>query len=690
MSTPHDSDTGHQQRAPGAEDHSEPDPARDADGALRLDPQDEGERRAEEEKAAAAAAKFDAESRIRQTHWRPLALLISGVAVFTALYHLYTAYFGTPPTLIHRSIHVSLMLFLVFMLYPPTKRASATWWRIPDGVLAVLSLVPTWYLWANYQQVAVQAGRFSATDVLVATLLVVLVLEAARRVSGWALPTLAILFIVFGLFGRDMPGILRHRGYDWDTMAYSFFATTEGIFGTAIGVSATYIILFILFGAILAKSGMGLLFNDLALAVAGQTRGGPAKVATIASGFMGSINGSAIANVVSTGVFTIPLMKKIGYGRTFAGAVESSASVGGQILPPIMGAAAFIMAETLGIPYSQVALAAIVPALLYYISLIAQIHLRATRLGLKGISRENLPLIKVVLKDRGHLLIPLVFLIYMLFFSGRTILYSAFMTILVTVAIAMLRKTTRMSIRELLESLEDGTRQAIGVAIACATVGIIVGVVSLSGFGVTLAGAIVSLAGGSLFFTLIFTMIACLILGMGLPSIPAYIVTATMAAPALTSLGVEPLVAHLFVFYFGLFANITPPVALAAFAAAGISGGSMMKTGFAALKLASAGFVIPYIFVYTPELLLRDVDVLTGIQVVATAVVAILLLGTAIEGHFMEGMHWVLRVVMAVGALMLLNATLLYDVVGAALVLVVLGVQMVRAKRNDNLSIKAI
>lgn len=655
-----------------------------------MSPQSDEQRIAQEAAAAEIAAQYDAESRTRTTTWRPLAMLITAVAAFLALYHMYTAYFGTPPTLIHRSIHVSAILFLIFLLYPPFRKAQGKTWHLIDAALAVLSLIPTLYLIINYEKLVLQAGRFSETDILVATLLVVLVLEAARRVSGMALPILAILFILFGLFGRDMPGILRHRGYDWDTLAYNFLATTEGIFGTAIGVSATYIILFILFGAFLAKSGMSTLFNDLALAIAGQTRGGPAKVAAIASGFMGSINGSAIANVVSTGAFTIPMMKKVGYSRTFAGAVESTASVGGQILPPVMGAAAFIMAETLGVPYTTVAITAIVPALLYYISLIVQIHLRATREGLKGVSRENLPAVWDVLKERGHLLIPLLFLIYMLFFSGRTILYSALLTIIVTVVMATLRKSTRMNITDIIGALEDGVRQTLGVAAACAAVGIIVGVVTLSGFGVTLAGAIVSLSGGILFWTLVFTMLACLVLGMGLPSIPAYIVTATMAAPALTTLGVEPIVAHLFVFYFGLFANITPPVALAAFAAAGISGGNPMRTGFAALKLATAGFVIPFIFAYSPELLLRDVTVGEGVAVVATALIGILLLCTAMEQHFMVNMPWYLAIIMAIGAIMMLNSDMVFSILGAGIGIAVLLVQMAKAKKLGRLALQSI
>lgn len=655
-----------------------------------MSPQSDEQRIAQEAAAAEIAAQYDAESRTRTTTWRPLAMLITAVATFLALYHMYTAYFGTPPTLIHRSIHVSAILFLIFLLYPPFRKAQGKTWHLIDAALAILSVIPTLYLTIDYEKLVLQAGRFSETDILVATLLVVLVLEAARRVSGIALPILAILFILFGLFGREMPGILRHRGYDWDTLAYNFLATTEGIFGTAIGVSATYIILFILFGAFLAKSGMSALFNDLALAIAGQTRGGPAKVAAIASGFMGSINGSAIANVVSTGAFTIPMMKKVGYSRTFAGAVESTASVGGQILPPVMGAAAFIMAETLGVPYTTVAITAIVPALLYYISLIVQIHLRATRQGLQGVSRENLPAVWDVLKERGHLLIPLLFLIYMLFFSGRTILYSALLTIVVTVIVATLRKSTRMNITDIIGALEDGVRQTLGVAAACASVGVIVGVVTLSGFGVTLAGAIVSLSGGILFWTLVFTMLACLVLGMGLPSIPAYIITATMAAPALTTLGVEPIVAHLFVFYFGLFANITPPVALAAFAAAGISGGNPMRTGFTALKLAGAGFVIPFIFAYSPELLLRDVTLGEGIAVVATALIGILLLCTAMEQHFMVNMSWYLAIIMAVGAIMMLNSDMMFSLLGAGIGIAVLLVQMAKAKQHGQLALQSI
>ena len=467
------------------------------------------------------------------------------------------------------------MLALVFLLYPMTNKGSRK--KLPwyDGVLAVLGLITGLYIVVEYAGI-VQRGTtlYNGMDFVLSAVTLFLVLEAARRVVGWGLPILAVLFVLYAVFGRDVPvSVFAHRGYSFeDTIAYMFMGL-EGIYGTAIGVSATYIFLFILFGAILSKSGMGQFFNDLALAIAGSSKGGPAKVAVLASGFMGSINGSAIANVVSTGALTIPLMKKIGYNREFAGAVESSASVGGQVLPPVMGAAAFIMAETLGMSYATIALAGLLPALLYYLSVMTQVHLRADRLGLTGIPRKEIPRVKEVVKERGHLLVPLLFLIYMLFFSKATILFSAFWTIMVTVVVAQLRSTTRMGVRDFVEALEQGARSAIGVAMACAAVGIIVGVAALTGFGLNLANAIIAIGGGSLFLTLVFTMVASIVLGMGVPSIPAYVITVTMAAPVLVKMGIQPLVAHMFVFYFGIFANVTPPVALAAFAASGDLGG---------------------------------------------------------------------------------------------------------------------
>ncbi|ADH97974.1 TRAP transporter permease [Salisediminibacterium selenitireducens] len=631
--------------------------------------------------------KYDNESRVRSYRKYYVGLIVSIIAISLSVYHLYTSYFGTPVTLQHRSIHVAVVLALIFLIYPAYKKLDRRKLHWYDVILAMMAISTTVYIYIDYDGIVRRGGMPNEWDLVFGLILVALVLEGARRVTGWALPLLATLFIAYGLYGNHLSGLFRHRGYEWSDIVNFMYVTTEGVYGTAISVSATYIFLFILFGAFLQKSGMGQFFNDLALAIAGQTKGGPAKVSVIASGFLGSINGAAVANVVTTGSFTIPLMKKIGYKKDFAGAVEASASVGGQILPPIMGAAAFIMAEILGIAYRDIALAALLPALLFYLGVIIQIHLRATKEGLQGISKENLPLVKNVMMERGHLLIPLLFLMYMLFLSGRTIIFSAFLTILVTVAVSMIRKTTRMSVKDIIGALDNGARTALAVAIACASVGIIVGIATLTGFGLKLANGIVILGGESLFLTLMFTMVASIVLGMGLPSIPTYIITATMAAPALVQLGIEPLVAHLFVFYFGIFANITPPVALAAFAAAGISGGRQMRTGGISMKLALAGFIVPYIFVYNSNLLLINTTIMQGIVVVITSVIGVTMLSFAAEGYFFTKMNWLFRAVLFGGALLFMNPNGYQDLI-AILILVAVGIlQYMKAKKEGGINL---
>ena len=475
---------------------------------------------------------------------------------------------------------------------------------------------------------------------------------------GWMLPILGLIFLSYPFVSHFewMPDRLLTRPYTFSDIFGQMYLKTEGLYSSAIGASVTFIFLFILFGAFLAKSGMGKLFNDLAMALAGHKQGGPAKVAVISSGFMGSINGTAVANVVGTGSFTIPLMKKIGYHKNFAGAVEASASVGGQILPPVMGASAFIMAETTGVSYGTIALAAVLPALLYYLGVMAQVHFRAGRDHLKGVPKADLPRVKEVLKERGHLLFPIVALVFFLF-QSIPVSYAAVYTILLTIVVAAFRKSTRMGPKEILEALADGAKQSLSVMAACAVVGIIIGVVSLTSFGSVMTSSIMSIGAGSLFLTLFFTMIASMILGMGLPSIPAYIITATMAAPALANFDIPILVAHMFVFYFGLFANITPPVALAAFAGAGIAGGDPMRTGFLALRLSLAGFIVPFLFVYNPAMLMIDTTNIAVnakefgfpawnviLSITVTSIVGILALGAAVEGYFKTAMNWFWRI----------------------------------------------
>lgn len=630
--------------------------------------------------------KYDKQQKTRSFSNKNIVKFVYWVSIIISLYHLVTSYIGSPATLKHRSLHVSMMLSLAFLLYPINNKASRSKLPFYDVILTILSLCTTLYIWVDYPNIIARAGVINTLDLIVGTLLVLLVLEASRRILGMPLTILSIIFIFYGLFGRNIPGIFSHRGYDWSSLVNQFFISTDGIYGTSVGVASSYIFLFILFGEVMNKSGMGEFFNDISLALAGSGKGGPAKVAVIASGFLGSINGSAIANVVTTGAFTIPLMKKTGYSEDFAGAVEATASVGGQLLPPIMGAAAFIMAEMIGIKYSQIIIYASIPALLYYAGIVIQVHLRALKRDLVGLPKEQLPKVSDVMKDKGHLLIPIIFLLGMLFFSERTVVYSAFLTIIITVLVSLLKKNTRMSFQDILDSLANGAKATVSVAIACAVVGIIIAVTSITGFGLNMANAIILLGGTSLLATLVFTMVTCMILGMGLPSIPAYLITATIAAPALVKLGVPVVAAHLFVFYFAMFANLTPPVALAAFAAAGISGGDPMKTGFSSVKLALAGFIIPYMFVFNTDLLLLDTTFWVAIRVIITSLVGVTMIGVAIEGYLRKEVPMLLRIASFIGALMLITSNIQQDLIGVT-ILVVLLVQQFYNKKTRSASL---
>lgn len=629
--------------------------------------------------------KYSPEARYRHFRSRGPHLAVTVLAVGLSLYTMYAVAYSPLGAHQHRAVFVSAILALAFLLYPPV--AGVTRDRLPwyDAVLAAISAVPGFYIVYFFPQI-VQRGTstYNGVDLAMSVLTIALVLEATRRLMGIALPLLGVGFLLYGYLGRVIPvDIFAHRGYALDDLAAFMYMGIDGIYAVPTRVAATYIILFIIFGAIMARSGLGQFFNDIAMAIAGRSKGGPAKVAVISSGFMGSINGSALANVVSTGALTIPLMKRVGYRATFAGAVEASASVGGQILPPIMGAAAFIMAETLGISYTIVILAGILPALLYYLAVITQVHLRADRMDLTGMSEEETPGVVEVLKERGHLLFPLLFLIYMLFFADVSVTFAAFWTILVTIVVAQLRGSTRMSVRGIVQALEDGARMTIGVALACAAVGLIIGVAALTGFGLKLASGIIAIGGANLFLSLVFTMFASIVLGIGLPSIPAYIITVTVAAPALVQLGVEALTAHMFVFYFGIFANLTPPVALAAFAAAGLSGANPMSTGFQALRLAIAGFIVPYMFVYSDTLLLNNADRWAqAIPVALTAVVGVLMLAVAIEGYVFAAVPWVLRGLLVAGSVLLIWEGILTDAVGVGIAVVAVLWQWRRGRRE--------
>ncbi|MED4754729.1 TRAP transporter permease [Brevibacillus choshinensis] len=640
----------------------------------------EEEIRNNESKAQAILQEYDKEAGYRVFSKKWLTVLVSVIAVAFALYHMYAAYAIPFVTLKHRSLHVAIVLCLIFVLYPGWKRASRKTLSLLDGLLAVLSLGTAGYIFVYYMDIVNRGGIPSSLDVIFATITCLLVLEASRRVAGWELTAMAAVFVAYAYVGPYLPGDFGHRGYTFSDIANYMYVTTEGIFGDATAVSASFIILFIIFGAFLSKSGMGTLFNDLSLSLAGSSKGGPAKVGVIASAVHGSINGSAVASVVTTGSFTIPMMKRVGYKPEFAAAVEATAAVGGQILPPIMGAAAFIMAETLGVPYITIAIAALIPAIMYYFGLLVQVHLRADRDDLQGLSKHELPRVKEVMRERGHLLLPLILLVVLLM-MGYTPTLVAVITIIATIIIAALRPSSRMNLRDVLQALENGVRDALGVAVACAAVGITVGVFSLTGLGLKLANIILMMGSGSLFMTLFFTMIASIILGLGLPSIPCYIITATMAAPALSSYGIDPLASHLFVFYFGAIANLTPPIALAAFAGAGIAGSDPQRTGWISCKLALAGFIVPFIFIYKPAMLILNSGITDIVFATVATVLAVIALAAATEGFLFTKINWLMRAVMIVGGVLLIFPEMYLMGVGLVL-MIAAGVMQYVKKRS--------
>ncbi len=630
--------------------------------------------------------KYDTEARTKKINHGLWRWIIAILSIGLAGYHLYSAYFGPLDALRHRSLHTSLIAALVFIIYPAFFKAKKNKVSFGDIFWVIAALSTSAYMFIDYQGIAERMSVYmpNTIDILFGILTIIVVIEGGRRAAGNALTILAIIFLVYAFFGEYAPDMLRHSGKDLEDVVTYMYLSTEGIFGIAISVSASYIILFILFGSFLNASGMGKFFTDASMGLAGHTSGGPAKVSIISSGLLGSINGSALANVVTTGAFTIPLMKRVGYRPEFAGAVEATASVGGQILPPVMGATAFIMAETLNMPYNQIALAAIFPALLYYLGIIFTVHFRAKKLGLNGISKEELPNVKETFKKGGHLLIPLVGLIGLLI-AGKTPLFAAFYAILLAIAVSWFNKETRMGLQAIMKAMEEGVRSSLGVAMSCAVVGIIVGVSTLTGLGPKLTQSILVLGQGEVIFTLLLTMIACIVMGMGLPSIPTYIITATMAGPALLELGIEPFLTHMFVFYFGILANVTPPVALAAFAGAGIAGANPNKTGLEAFRLAMSGFIIPYIFIFSPALLMQNLSgPVEVISVTISAMIGILGLSAALECYFLTNMPIFVASVCFAGSLSLIIPGIITDVIGATILTGVVIYQWLKTKAEPD------
>ena len=582
------------------------------------------------------------------------------VLALMSVYHFYASGFGTIREILHRGIHISFVVGLVFIFYSWKKiDHSKKNFNTPfiDIILSILVVISALYLPLLPPEVlAPRVGNPENIDIIMGSFLIVLTLEAARRSIGFTLPFICVLFILFAIFGPYFPGALKHGGASWVGFVNHIYLTNQGIYGIAVGVMAQYVFLFILFGVLATRIGLGQLFIDLAMVIAGKYSGGPAKVAIFSSAFLGTISGSSIANTVTTGSLTIPAMKKVGYPPHFSGAVEATASTGGQITPPILGAAAFIMVEYLEVPLRDILAAALIPALLHYFGIFIMVHLEAKKLGLRGLTDEEVPKFLSVVKDNWLSLAPLILLVYLILI-GRTPDYAAVISIIACVLIGFVKKTNRLTIKDLVQCLSQGAKNTLAVGAAAAAIGIIVGVVTLTGVGFRLGYVVIQTAGDiggfflnfipfglltiedlTLFFSLLLIAFSCIFMGTGVPTTATYIILVAVAAPALTQLNIEPIVSHFFVFYYGVLADITPPVALAAYAAAGIAGSNPFKTGNTAFRLGIAKALVPFVFVYSPSLLLvaQGFDIYIFFQTLISAMIGIGLIGISFSGYWFK------------------------------------------------------
>ncbi len=667
----------------------------------------------DEARARALEERFDSEIR-----FRPLApaagRLVGALLVVLSLFHYYTAGFGLLSEVVHRGIHLAFVLGLVFLVFPASRRgygrpaaAEAGWWRplgIPplDWLLAAGAVVAVLHVpLIPLDDLAFRVGNPGTTDVLLGGILVLVLLEATRRSVGWPLPIIAVLFMAYALWGPVMPGLLVHPGNSVPQLIDHLYLTTQGIYGIALGVVATYVFHFVLFGVFATRIGLGQLFLDCAAWVAGRYAGGPAKVSVLGSALFGMISGSSVANTVTVGSLTIPAMIRLGYKRHFAAAVESTASTGGQITPPIMGAAAFLMIEFLGLPYTTIILAAIVPAFMHFFGVLVQVHFEAKRNGLRGLRPDEMPDLRAAFRRDWPTVIPLVVLIGVLI-AGYTPYLAAFWGITLCIAVGLLNPRKRMSPREVLEGLRDGAKYALAVGAAAATVGIVVGVVTLTGVGFKISFIVTSTAGDlaawagavlpagwftqqgmTLLFTLVMTGVVCILMGCGIPTTANYIIMVTVAAPALGLLGVAPIVAHFFVFYYGVLADITPPVALAAYAAAGMAGADPFRTGNTAFRLGLGKALVPFVFVFSPSLLLVVPGFTWSDFLIAFigCIVGITCLGAALTGWLLTRTPAWERALLAVAAILLVTPELYSSLAGAALIVPVLARQAAAVRR---------
>lgn len=637
--------------------------------------------------------KYDIESNQRNPQNVMRYVIYFGLLAFT-LFQVYTAIFGQFPAQIQRTVHIGFALTFVFLLFPATRTLSKQ--KIPfyDYILAAIAIFIGSYWVLNYERLVQSLGKLERLDFIVGLLAIILVLEGARRAVGLPIAIIAGLFLLYAFFGPYMPDFMAHRGQSLDSIVNLMFFSTDGILGTPLAVSSTFIFAFLLFGAFLVKTGVGEYFNDLAISIAGKLTGGPAKVAIFSSALQGTISGSSVANVVTSGSYTIPMMKRLGYNKNFAGAVEASASTGGQLMPPIMGAAAFLMVEFIGrgVTYWDIAKAAAIPAVLYFAGIWIMTHFEAKRLGLRGLTDEEMPDRSKVFK-KIYLLIPIV-LIIVLMMSGVPVIHAALYGILSCIIVGFINPDVKFGLKEIIDGMVDGARSALAVAAATACAGIIVGVVVKTGLGLSLANSLVKLAGGSILITLVFVMIASLILGMGAPTTANYVITSTIAAPAIIALlapdvpaSAAPLIvvlsAHFFVFYFGIIADITPPVALAAFAASGISGGDPIRTGVNSAKLAIAAFIIPYMIVFSPALLMIDVTLGQIVWVVFTALMGMIAIGVGVIGYWYRPINWIERIILLAAGLAMIYPESLSDTMGLIVFAIMFAIQWMTKNKGN-------
>lgn len=640
-----------------------------------------------EEEIKQLMKELDREQAYREhTCWRQYITVV--ISVVFVMFQLYATLSGHITAQILRATHLAFVQLLAFLLFPASKKMRKDTLPWYDVVLALIGASCWMYIVINFDTLVRRSGINTALDVAIGIVGIIILFESCRRIVGLPIMIIAGCFVFYAFVGKYLPSFMHHRGYSLQRVVCHLFYNTEGIMGTPIGACSTFIFLFILFGALLEKTGIGQFFIDVCNSIAGGASGGPAKVAVLSSALLGTVSGSSVSNTVGSGSFTIPMMKRLGYKGEFAGAVEASASTGGQLMPPIMGAAAFLMAESLGMPYITIVKAAIIPAILYFTGIFITVHLEAKKLNLKGLPKDQLPKFMPLFLSKGFMMLPLLVIIYFLC-AGKTAVFAALMGIvsclIIGFAVSLIdlahgRRPT-FNVKDIVDVMCAASRNIISVAIACGMAGIIIGIVTLTGLGLKMGAGLVTLAHGQLFLTLIFTMIASIILGMGAPTTANYLITSTITAGAIIQLNVLPLAAHMFAFYFGIIADVTPPVALAAIAGAAIAKAKPMRTAVNATKLAIGAFIIPYMFVFNSQMLMIDANAIQLIYILITALIGMFGISVALEGYgFGLTSNIIERLLFAAGGLLCVIPEGMTDIIGLSMLAVLCAFQIIRRR----------